>query len=380
MTRVNENETRPKDSGQSNASEQNDHRPEDPRTDPQPPQKPFYKRPGPIIFLIVLLVGGATVGLIYWLNARHYESTDDAFIEGHVIAVSPKVSGIVQKVYIDDNSRVKSGDLLVELDDRDYRAALVQAQGDDASAEGKVQEAKAQVPVAQANVGEADAELLVAQANAQNSNDDLNRFLALDVRARSKQQMDNATAAQRTTAAQVEDAKAKVAAAKAQLDDARVAVQTAQGNLKAAEGALQQARNNLGYCKIHAESDGVITRKNVEPGTYIQVDQPMFSIVEYDVWVVANFKETQLDRIQPGQPVEIFVDAYPGRSITGKVQSVQDGTGSAFSLLPPENATGNYVKIVQRIPVKIVFDPHQNDDSDHLLSPGMSVEPSVRVR
>ncbi len=159
-----------------------------------------------------------------------------------------------------------------------------------------------------------------------------------------------------------------------------VAVQTAQGDLEAAEGALQQARNNLGYCKIHAESDGVITRKNVEPGMYIQVDQPMFSIVEYDVWVVANFKETQLDDIQPGQPVEISVDAYPGRTITGTVQSIQNGTGSAFSLLPPENATGNYVKIVQRVPVKIILDAHQNDDTNHLLSPGMSVEPSVKVR
>jgi membrane fusion protein (multidrug efflux system) len=192
--------------------------------------------------------------------------------------------------------------------------------------------------------------------------------------------MDNAIAAERTTAAQVEDAKAKLTSAKAQVVNAQMAVQTAQGNLKATEGALQQARNNVGYCKIYATSDGVITRKNVDPGDYIQVDQPMFSIVEYDVWVVANFKETQLDHIQPGQPVEISVDAYPGRKITGKVQSIQSGTGARFTLLPPENATGNYVKIVQRIPVKIVLDPHQNDDAEHLLSPGMSANPSVKFR
>jgi len=349
--------------------------------DPQKPTKPpFYRRPVPMIILAVIIVGGGLAGLIYWLHARHYESTDDAFIEGHVVAVSPKVSGIVQKVYIDDNYRVKTGDLLVELDDRDFQAALVQAQGNYFAAQGKLHESQAQVPVAQASVGEAQAQLLVAQANAQNAQDDLNRYLALDVRARSKQQMDNATASQRTTAAQVQDADAKLAAAKAQLVDAQVSVQSTQGDLKASEGALQQARNNLGYCKIHAECDGVITRKDVEPGMYIQVDQPMFSIVEYDVWVIANYKETQLALIQIGQPVQASVDAYPGRTITGKVQSIQNGTGSRFTLLPPENATGNYVKIVQRIPVKIVLDPHQNDDAEHLLSPGMSVDPSVKVR
>ncbi len=339
------------------------------------------KRPACKFILIALIVVvGGLAALIYWLNARQYESTDDAFIEGTVIAVSPKVSAIIQRVYVDDNDRVKKGDLLVELDARDYEAALAQADGNFASTQGKLLEAQAQVQVSQADVGEAQAELLVAQANAQNAQNDLNRFLALDVRARSKQQMDNAIAAERTTAAQVEDAKAKLTAAKAEVVNAQMAVQTAEGNLKAAEGALQQARNNVGYCKIYAETDGVITRKNVDPGDYVQVDQPMFSIVEYEVWVVANFKETQLDRIEPGQPVEISVDAFPGRKITGKVQSVQNGTGSRFSLLPPENATGNYVKIVQRVPVKIVLDPHQNDDPNHLLSPGMSVDPSIKVK
>jgi len=376
MTSANSGDVGKNDPSQSNPSENNN--PANQKQ--QPPKIPFYRRPVPMIILAVIVLGGGTIGLIYWLNSRHYETTDDAFIDGHIVAVSPKVSGLVKKVYIDDNYQVKNGELLVELDDRDFQAALVQAQGNYASAHGKVREAQAQIPVAEANVGEAQAELLVAQANAQNSQDDLNRYLALDVRARSKQQMDNATAAQRTTAAQVEDARAKLAAAKAQLEDTEVSVETAQGDLKAAEGALQQARNNVGYCKIRAECDGVITRKNVEPGMYIQVDEPMFSIVEYDVWVVANFKETQLARIYPGQPVEITVDAYPGRKITGQVQSIQDGSGSRFTLLPPENATGNYVKIVQRVPVKIVLDPHQNDDANHLLSPGMSVDPSVKVR
>ena len=351
----------------------------DPKND-QPKKPPFYKRPVPMIVLGVIVIGGGILGLLYWLHARQYESTDDAFIDGHVVAVSPKVSGIVAHVYIDDNYHVKAGDKLVELDDRDYRAALDQAKGDYDAALGKVTEAQQQISVAQAQVSQAAAEQQVAEANAQNAQDDLNRFLSLDVRARSKQQMDNATASERTTAAQVEDAKAKVAAAEAQLADAKVSVKTAQANVETAWGSLLQARNNESYCTICAESDGVITRKDVEPGMYIQVDQPMFSIVLYDVWVVANYKETQLARIYPGQPVTMNVDAYPGRKITGKVESVQNGTGARFTLLPPENATGNYVKIVQRVPVKIVLDPHQNDDMDHLLSPGMSVDPEIKVR
>jgi membrane fusion protein, multidrug efflux system len=367
--------------GGSDAKEQGADKSEDKPGDSQKPRGSVFRRhPIAMIVLLVVIVVGAILGVAYWLYSRHYETTDDAFIEAHVVAVSPKISGIVKAVYIDDNYHVKKGDLLLEFDDRDYQAALVQAEGNYAAAKGKLGETQAEISVASANVGQAQAELIVAQANAHNALDDLNRYLALDVRARSKQQMDNATAAERTTAAQVEDAKAKVAAAMAQFDDAQVTVKSAEGDLKAADGALQQARNNVGYCKIYAPADGVITRKDVEPGDYIQIDQPMFSIVEYDVWIVANFKETQLALMRAGQHVEADVDAYPGRKLTGTVQSIQNGTGSRFTLLPPENATGNYVKIVQRVPVKIVLDPHQNDDMDHLLSPGMSVDPSVTVR
>jgi membrane fusion protein, multidrug efflux system len=381
MAPADESESQGKDSDKSEHSEKDDQSKKDQEGESKGPKKPpFYKRPVPMIVLAVLIVGGGLFALIFWLHSRHFETTDDAFIEGHVVAVSPKISGIVKTVFIDDNYHVRKGDLLVEIDGRDYQAALAQAEGNYASAQGKLGQANAQIPVARANISDAQAELLVAQANAQNAQDDLNRYLALDVRARSKQQMDNATAAQRTTAAQVEDAKAKLAGAKAQFVNYQVAVQTAQGDLRAAEGSLQQARNNVDYCKIFAASDGVITRKDVEPGDYIQIDQPMFSIVQYDVWIVANVKETQLALIHIGQGVDAEVDAYPGRIITGKVESVQNGTGGRFTLLPPENATGNYIKIVQRVPVKIVLDPHQNDDFDHLLSPGMSVDPRIRVR
>jgi membrane fusion protein (multidrug efflux system) len=347
---------------------------------PQNPAESRRKRRIVLVVLIVLVLVGSIAALIWWLYARQFESTDDAFIDGHIVAISPKVAAIVSRVYIDDNSIVKKGDPLVELDARDYQAAWVQAEGDLQTAQGKLKEAEAQVDVANADVGEAQAELSVAQTNAANANDDLQRYLALDERARSKQQMDNATAAQKSTAAQVAEGRAKVKAAEAQAADAVIAVESAKGNVTTAQGALEQARNNVDYCTITADSDGLITRKDVEPGMYVQVGQQLFSLVPTDVWVTANFKETQLDRIQPGQAVAITVDAYPDRKITGKVQSIQNGTGARFSLLPPENATGNYVKVVQRVPVKIVLDPGQNDDQQHLLSPGMSVEPRVKVK
>jgi membrane fusion protein (multidrug efflux system) len=330
--------------------------------------------------LLALVIVGVTVGVLAWLHERNFESTDDAFIDGHIIDISPKVAAIVQKVYVDDNTPVTKGQILVELDPRDYQAALLQAKGDFAAAQGKVLEAQAQIDVDQADVGQAEAELVVAQTNAENADQDYQRWLALDPRARSKEQMDNASAAQKSTAAQVLQAKAKITAAQAQVADAQMDLRIAQANVEASEGALEQAKNNLDYCTIRAQSDGVVTRKSVEEGMYIQVDEQLLSIVPTDVWVTANFKETQLDRIRPGQPVDIDVDAYPGRTLHGEVQSIQNGTGSRFSLLPPENATGNYVKVVQRVPVKIVLDPGQNDDPDHLLSPGMSVDPRVKVR
>jgi membrane fusion protein (multidrug efflux system) len=345
----------------------------------KPPMSPQKKR-RIILILILIAVFGAGVGIFIWLDTRNWESTDDAFIEGHVIQVSPKVGAIVSVVHIDDNYRVTRGELLVELDPRDYEAALVQAQGDYESAAGRLLEAQSQIAVSKANLGQAQADLVVTQTSAANALRDFERYQSLEDRARSKQQLDNATTAKETTSAQVEASQARVVAAQAQLDDAHVAVQTAEGNLKTAQGNLDQAKNNIGYCKIYADSDGVITRKSVEPGIYVQIDQPLFSIVRPDVWVVANLKETQLARVAPGQSVDLTVDAYPGRKITGKVQSIQAGTGSAFSLLPPENATGNYVKVVQRVPVKIILDEHQNDDADHLLAPGMSVEPDIRVR
>ena len=265
----------------------------------------------------------AAAALLYYLHSRHFESTDDAFIEGHVTPVSPNVSGTVVKVYVDDNEEVKEGQPLVDIDERPFQVKLGQDR--------------------------ADAE--AARADAVRARADYERDLQLFKQdAISKQTLDHAQAAADAADARLELAKKK--AAGDELD--------------------------LSYTKIAAPVAGRVARKSVEEGAYVQVGQALMAVVPHEVWVVANFKETQLTRMRPGQDVEIRVDAYPGRAFHGKVDSIQSGTGARFSLLPPENATGNYVKVVQRVPVKIVFDPAP--DASVLLAPGMSVEPRVTVR
>ena len=346
----------------------------------KPKKPPFYKRPVLMAVLIGVFLLAAIVVTVWYLNARQFESTDDAFIDGHTIPVSPQVAGPVKEVLIDDNFHVKAGDVLVKLDPRDYQVVLDQKRDTEKSMQSKVEQARTQYKVAEANVGEAQAEVDVAQTTAANAERDFQRFQALDERARSQQQFDNATATQKSSAATVQQARAKLLAAQAQVLDAQAAVGTAEADARKAADDTRQAEINLGYCTITAPEDGVVTKKNVEPGMYLSVGQALFSIVPTEVWVTANFKETQLDLMRPGDPVTIKVDAYPEKEFRGRVDSIQTGTGSKFTLLPPENATGNFVKVVQRVPVKIVFDPGETGDQEHVLAPGMSVEPKIRVR
>jgi membrane fusion protein (multidrug efflux system) len=340
---------------------------------------PFYRTTPFMIFFVVtcllLIVGG-----IYWLHARNFESTDDAFIDGHVIPISPQVSALVSAVHVDDNQLVHKGDLLIELDPTDYQAALAQMQGAEASAKGKLEQAKTSVAAAQSAVAQAQAQLDAAQVNLDISNRDLQRYQGLDERAKSQQQLDTTTAAQKTADAQVQQAKAQFATAQTQVTSAQASILAAQGDYQKAQADTNRARINLGYCRIVASSDGRVTNKAVEAGIYVTSSSQLFELIPSDVWVVANFKETQLDLMRPGQTVTIKIDAYPDREFRGKVQSIQAGTGSRFSVIPSENATGNFVKVVQRIPVKIEFDGDANSDPNHLLSPGMSVEPVVQVR
>jgi membrane fusion protein (multidrug efflux system) len=290
------------------------------------PEQPRARRYGRVLALALLgaaVVALAVVGPRYYRYAVAHESTDDAFIEGHVIPISPKVASHVARVLVDDNQHVNIGDLLVELDPRDFQAQVAQAR---------------------ANLAAAQAEAVRARADA------LRYEELLRDQAVSRQDVDTAVARNRAAAAQI-----------AQL-----------------EAALREAELNLSYARILAPETGRVTRKSVEPGSYVQVGQALFSIVPDRLWVVANFKESQLRYMRPGQPAAIVLDAYPDHILRGHVDSIQRGSGARFSLLPPENATGNYVKVVQRVPVKIVFD--QPPDPARPLGPGMSVEPTVKVK
>jgi membrane fusion protein (multidrug efflux system) len=321
----------------------------------------------------LLAVAGGTA---YYVRAfAPYESTDDAFIDGHIIAITPQVSGLVAAIHFDDNQTVRKGDLLVELDPTDYQVALNQARGAEASAKGRLEQSRAGVDTAASAVAEAAAALHSLQATFENAEHDLKRQQGLDERARSQKDLDAAIANRKTAAAALERVEAQRLAAQAQVASAKANVIAAEGDFQKAQADTRRAEVNLGYCRISAAADGRITTKAVDPGAYVTPSNPLFQIVPTQVWVTANFKETQLKDMRPGQPVTVSVDAYPRLALTGKVESIQSGTGSRFSVIPAENATGNFVKVVQRVPVKITLD----GAASGLLAPGMSVEPKVRV-
>ncbi len=370
---------------------------------PPPPAKPADNPPKGnsgkgrrivLLVLAVLLVVGLVFGLPSYLHSRNFASTDDAFIEGHVVQIDPKVSAYVTNIHFDDNTLVNKGDLLIELDPRDLNVALQRAQTQLAQAKAQVLQAQAGVEQSRAKLTQAQAMVIQqgAQVTQMNAQSDLagvnfNRDTSLytrDVKAIAKTNVDTTKSNYDAAQAMVNAAKANVDAAKANVEaehsgadaaDAQLAV--AQATVGTAEAGVRDAELQLSYAKIVAPVSGRVTRKAVEPGDYVTIGQALLSVVPREVWVTANFKETQLTFMKPGQPVEVEIDAFPGQALRGKVDSVQKGTGARFSLLPPENATGNYVKVVQRVPVKIVFD--ESPDRLSALSPGMSVEPRVDI-
>jgi membrane fusion protein (multidrug efflux system) len=411
--------------------------PEQPESRPKPlpaTERDFRTRPsrtaspgfriGVIIAVVVLLV----VGFFVYRYVSSYESTDDAEVDGHINSISPRISGHVIKLNVNDNQYVQTGTVLVEIDPTDYQVAYEKAKAEfedaqataaaagvnvpitDVSTSSQVSSTEADVASARAGIAAArqqfdaaKAQLVQAQANNVKAQNDLVRYKQLvDKQEISQQQYDQAVAAAAADAAAVESARYTADAAQSQVTEAQGKLVQAEANYRNAQTAprqmevirsraasaeaqalqkkadLDQARLNLVYTKIIAPVAGVVSDRTVEVGQNIAPGQELMKVIPLnDVWITANYKETQLRGMKVGQPVTVEVDAS-GRSYRGKVDSIAGASGARFSLLPPENATGNYVKVVQRIPVKIVLDPGENNDQS--LRPGMSVEPKVWIR
>jgi membrane fusion protein (multidrug efflux system) len=340
--------------------------------DQPPPRRVLIKYGIRIVAALVVLA----VALYFFLPGYYEEKTDDAYVEAHVVSMMPKVPAYVSTLHFDDNTRVRAGDLLVELDPRDYLVESNVASADLAVAESTLIEARSQVLVATANANEAKADVELAQANTTLAAADLKRFRAVsDARAISSERLDTAQAAADGAQATLDAAKMKAVATASLVEVAQSRVKTAGDAVEQSRALLARAELNLSYTKMFAPVSGTIANKNIESGNYVQTGQLLFSIVPEDLYVIANYKESQLKRMRPGQRVVVRVDAFPDVRLRGRVDSIQRGTGSRFALLPPENATGNFVKVVQRIPVKITFD--QPEKAFPYLSPGMSVEATV---
>jgi len=392
-----------------------------------------------IVFALLVLISG---GYMFWLHLSRFESTDDAQVDGQVYAISSRVSGHVIDVKVEDEQQVKAGDVLVVLDPKDYEVAVAKARADLADAVATYSSSRSDVPItsvntkstlttansarldasagvsgseqqlgaARARLSTAQANVRVAQANFTKAQQDVERYKQLVSKDEiSKQQYDQAVAAQEAAHAtldaqnaQVMEAAQNISVAEKNVEQARTRVEQADAQIQAAltgpqqiqvteakaqsaaakveqqRALLDQAELNLKYTTILAPVDGVVGKKNVAIGQNVSAGQELMAVVPLDnLWITANFKETQLQKMRVGQEVKIKADAYD-RTYTGKVQRIAGASGARFSLLPPENATGNYVKVVQRIPVRIALDPGQ--DSEHLLREGMSVTPTVQVQ
>ena len=325
-----------------------------------------------------VLLAALTGGAAYWLQARHFESTDDAFVAARSFSVAPKVGGYVAAVHVTDNQHVDAGDLLARIDDRDYRIAADQAQAQVAIAQANIANIDAQIDSQRAQIDQAKAQLAQAEAQLQFAREEADRAGDLVQKGAGTVQRAQQTRSD-LEAQQANTSRAKAAETGAELGLKVLQTQrkSAEASKQQADAQLDQATLNLQYTNIQAAQSGRVVKLSGAKGTFATAGQSLMMFVPDEVWITANYKETQLADMRPGQPVDIRIDAYPGRKLSGHVDSVQPGSGTAFSLLPAENATGNFVKVVQRVPVKIVVD---NWPSDIPVGPGMSVVPWTRVR
>jgi membrane fusion protein (multidrug efflux system) len=345
-----------------------------------------------IIFPLLIVIGAVILFFYREYKATHI-STDDAFVDGRVHAIASKISGTVKVIYVNDNQFTKKGDPILEIDPTDYDVRVKEAQAGLETERAKLSEIRDRVDTAKkqlegilASMGEARANLELQEANLRQAEVDFKRAESLlKKEVIPREQYDKAKTTYDVAVAQVKAAKERIKQLEASLETQKAVVKQTETSLIPQQAQIQQKNAtlkgtelNLGYTKIYAPSDGYIAKRSVEVGNQIQPGQPLLAVVPLDdIWITANYKETQLERVKPGQKVKIIVDTYPNKVFHGKVESIQAGTGAVFSLLPPENATGNYVKIVQRIPVKIVLD--QGTDPSHHLRIGMSLVPTILV-
>jgi len=335
------------------------------------------QRPLAVITIALLVIAVLLAGALWWWNARNYATTDDAFVAARIVPISSQVAGKIVSVAVTDNQRVDAGATLFRIDDRDYRAALDEAKALVEQADATIANIGAQISAQQARVEQARREVAKAQGALTFAQEQNARAQDLVKRG-----VGTVEAAQQTSSALTESqaaynaAVANETAATKQIQVLKTQQEVARAGRDKALAQQEEAEANLARTTIKAPVDGFVTKITAAKGAYAQPGQTLIMFVPVNMWVIANFKETQLDLMRPGQPAEISIDAYPGRTFQGHVNSIQAGSGAAFSLLPPENATGNYVKVVQRVPVKITFDKRPNV----YIGPGMSVVPMVKVR
>lgn len=350
------------------------------------------KKTALIVFAALAIIGAVVVYFYLQYKSTHI-TTDDAFIDGHIHTIAAKINGTVKKVFVEHNQLVKQGDILVEVDPIDYDVKVNEAASAVNAEKAKLTEREAGIEASKKLLAELGARLEAAKANLQLQEANFKQA-EIDVRRAeglfkkdtiSKERLERIQTAYDVSKAQVKSATELLKQAEVALETQRAMVKqseaaraTQSATVKQKEATLETAKLNAGYTKVVAPIDGYVTKKSVEVGNQIQAGQPIMAVVPLsDIFVTANYKETQLEKVRPGQKVDIKVDTYPGKVFKGKVESIMAGTGAVFSLFPPENATGNFVKVVQRIPVKILFD--KDTDPEHVLRMGMSVEPTVIV-
>ena len=328
----------------------------------------------PTISAIVFVI----LGIYFAIHSIHFQSTDDAFVEGHIISIAPRVSGQVKELLITDNQPVKKGELLLVIDPNDYEAVLKQKEARLEEAKASLNISEKQINQAESNLSQTAQDIHATRSKLDFAQKDYKRYSEMYKEGiSSKQEYDSSKTALTVAKSNHKAAMDRESAAHSALQSAKAKKDATAAEIKRLEAEVEEAKLNLSYTKIYAPEDGNVTSRTVEQGNYVQIAQPLFAIVPQNVWVVANFKETQVANMKKGQPVTIKVDTYKGKKFKGKVDSIQRATGAKSSLFPPENAVGSYVKIVQRVPVKILF---TEDITNYNIVPGMSVVPEVKVK